>query len=106
MLLSNADKVAMRVQDLLKQVSPELGARVRVLINGIRQTEGVGEVRMKSGSGSWQPTPYWHVPVLIDPEEPHLFRFYELLSDVEDRIRDEDGDRVLLIPAVLESRAA
>jgi len=87
-MTTTREEIAVRVQDALRTAKDPAGHRVRVHADGIRLVEG--------------PTPYWYVPVLIDPAEREMYRIYQVLSDVEELLGTQGADRVFLVPAALE----
>ena len=94
----NADNpwaVITRVQDELRAMDADLGKHIRVA-DSVRRVSAD-----ETGTCA-----YWYVPVYIDPEATPMYRYYELLSDVEDRIKEEGQERLLLVPIALGASVA
>ena len=63
------------------------GARVRVLTD---------KIRLGDASNDW-----WWVPVEFQADPFKVYYYYELFSSIEDRLEEEEGLNLLLVPRVL-----
>lgn len=84
------EQVAQLIQAELRKDPDGIGKRIRVHASG---------VKFETPQGS---SPYWWVPVLIDPNETQMYRIYEVLSHVEEYFSFEGNENVFLVPAILE----
>jgi hypothetical protein len=90
MVADNPQVVAKLVQERLRAAG-QVGASLRVVAEDVvRQTN----------DGVW-----WYVPVSIQRVSSRMAEIYYTLSDVEERIEEEDHVSVLLVPRILPDDA-
>lgn len=42
---------------------------------------------------------WWYVAVRLNAEEPRTYQYYDLLTDIEDEVAQQEHLKVLLVPA-------
>lgn len=87
MSVQSVPEIVERVESALRAARPQNGYALRVVADGVRQEDD-----------------WWYVPVSPDRSGVRAHEYAELLTEIEDRLREQVDLKVLLIPTFVDDK--